>query len=118
MWKYINNKKEAMEIFTEVVGLMKAEHPKSKVTAKGIQKSLMEDIEAKVKGRTIKDGNLKVVLERSRPVRIEYLDTNQIEEIQTIWQLAAIGSLYAGGGVVQYRQVWIGRVFPQWRAFG
>ena len=61
-------------------------------------------------------GSLKVVIQYSRPVRIEYLDTGEAEEMETITQLAIVGKVETTTAIFKVSQIWVGRVFPQWRA--
>ncbi|MDB4777842.1 hypothetical protein OAG68_00130 [bacterium] len=62
-------------------------------------------------------GSLKMILAKPRKVTIAYHDTNEVEEIVTIPQLALVGELVTSSTKVKFSQNWVGRVFPQWKGF-
>ena len=59
-------------------------------------------------------GTLTVEYAQPRPVSITYHDTGEVDDIETIPQLALVGALTDGAGRrYVFNQCWVGRVFPQ-----
>ncbi|MEX1040203.1 MAG: hypothetical protein WDZ51_06220 [Pirellulaceae bacterium] len=110
VWNMVKNQKQAMEICRS---LCSRESDTPEEIRDGLIRSLIN------KSGVPESGNLMFTIEHSREVEVRYLDTGLIERFETIEQPAIIGQMIFQKGNLLVRrtayQVWVGRVFPQWR---
>ena len=106
IWKYVTNKKQANEIFKRI-----DKNPKSR------KEILLQSLADRIEGKII-DAELMVVFQKSRPVKIVYQDTGEENNIQTIEQAAIVGRIKTTSKNYKSTQLWVSRVFPQWKVIG
>jgi hypothetical protein len=78
---------------------------------------ILAETSKKLKGINGKlSGELELSYCHSRPVLINYLDTKESEELWTLPQMALVGRCSSTTIGATLTQVWVGRVFPQWKS--
>lgn len=107
LWRLVTNKAEANRICREVA------LASDRLTPQIVKRKLLTRLAERV--GMPDGGSLQFVKAEPRPVRIEYLDTGETEEIETILQAAIVGTVESNGIRYKSFQIWVGRVFPQWK---
>lgn len=113
IWKLVSNKTAATRIFGEYAALHKTRLG-APLSATVIKRDFLNRTIYKL-GSSRVSGSLSVVYSKPRPVKIEYLDSGETEEIITIPQIAMSGTVNTPLGQQKLYQIFVGRVFPQWR---